>query len=263
MNQLRITVFTCFHLRHDISRLFIERTQSLGLKLFAVTSTEDPESAEMCREYGVDYVIHKNSPLGAKWNKGIEHALFQSDYVVIMGSDDLMTQSYLDAVIPKMAEGVPFGGIDSIYMVEHGNESKAAVLKYKGVKKMLGCGCFISSKALRSVATRVKVRYTGSIDKGFVKTPTLQIALARHLEATGKCVIASTPFYELWQPEQNKGLDNTRDLQMALMGYEPLVIETPTPTIVAVKSGTNIWSYDKVMRFWAEPCEYELVKPLL
>ena len=69
--------------------------KNFGFQACAVISEKWAE--KLCREYGIDYVYHWNDPLGRKKNYGLTYALTRPwDYVVEIGSDDLLKNEFFD-----------------------------------------------------------------------------------------------------------------------------------------------------------------------
>jgi len=76
----------------------LQRLKKLGkfeMEFFAVISEE--EMIPLCEKYGVDWCMHENLPLGAKKNFGLQQAMKKDfDYLVEIGSDDLLKDQFLD-----------------------------------------------------------------------------------------------------------------------------------------------------------------------
>lgn len=70
-----------------------------GLRVVAVRSDDQPVVD------GVEYVDFPNSPLGAKWNHGMQH-LRGCDAVMCVGSDDFVSHEYVEAAMRSGSEMV-------------------------------------------------------------------------------------------------------------------------------------------------------------
>lgn len=84
------------------------------IQALAVISEES--MIPLCEKYGVDWVITDNTPLGKKKNEGLRYAeKFEFDYLMEIGSDDLITNELLTSY--KKHLGVDFFGIrDAAYI---------------------------------------------------------------------------------------------------------------------------------------------------
>jgi len=64
------------------------------VQALAVISEE--EMIPLCEQYGINWVMYKNEPLGEKKNYGLQKAKeFDFDYLLEIGSDDLITNELL------------------------------------------------------------------------------------------------------------------------------------------------------------------------
>jgi glycosyltransferase involved in cell wall biosynthesis len=259
----KIVVYTCMHRRAKVSRLFVNQIQKLGLDIFAVVTEDDIESLDLCKELGVNHIPFSNKRLGAKWNAGLEYITANYDYVIVMGDDDLMTQSYLDAVMPFIDQNDPFGGVDSCYVSIYGNTYSAAKIKYSS-NKILGCGCYIRTDLLRIASKKIGITWTQGGPPEYRNSKSLPFSLAQHFSDTGRARLNGQPYFELWNPLRQSSLDYERDYKIAAVGYAPRVIHTETPTLVDVKSEVNIWSFDDVLNNrWATKCDFKEIQELL
>jgi len=74
----------------------LRMTSKHHIQAFAVIS--EPEMIPLCEQYGVDWVMTHNEPLGNKKNYGLSVAMQRHtfDYMVEIGSDDLLKNEFLD-----------------------------------------------------------------------------------------------------------------------------------------------------------------------
>jgi hypothetical protein len=69
------------------------------MTFFAVISEES--MIPLCEKYGVQWVMHENLPLGRKKNFGLKEALkLDWDYLIEIGSDDLLKNEFLELYTP-------------------------------------------------------------------------------------------------------------------------------------------------------------------
>lgn len=115
---MRIHILTALWKRPEITRICFEGIKRLGLPATAAISEES--YIEMCEEYGIDWVMTPNRPLGDKWNVGMKQALKKKwDYVMILGSDDIVSDSLLNVYKPYLGRYYMFG-VDSLYFYHKG-----------------------------------------------------------------------------------------------------------------------------------------------
>ena len=81
----------------EICFMGIDRLRKSGLApIDALAVISESSMIDLCNKYRIDYVMHKNYPLGEKKNAGLRRALEKGfDYLVDIGSDDLLKNEYL------------------------------------------------------------------------------------------------------------------------------------------------------------------------
>lgn len=90
----------------------------------------DEENARLCKAFGVEHIWTENRPLGQKWNAAWELA---SGRRMILGSDDFVNASYLQACVDSAAEYIMPG---SCGFYEH-SSGKACLLRWDGTGSLL------------------------------------------------------------------------------------------------------------------------------
>lgn len=73
----------------------------------------------ICRKYDFQYVYTSNAHLGQKLNDIIEQAFIsfpQTEYIMNLGSDDLLHEDIFDLYKPYMQRGEKLFGVDSVYL---------------------------------------------------------------------------------------------------------------------------------------------------
>lgn len=118
MRSTKLLFFLAVWKRPEITEICfmgLERLRKLGrfqMEVLAVISEE--EMIPLCEKYGVEYVMHENLPLGRKKNFGLTQALKKDfDYLVELGSDDLLKNELFDAYEPHFIDRKPLLGIRS------------------------------------------------------------------------------------------------------------------------------------------------------
>jgi hypothetical protein len=118
--KIHIGIVTCMWKRHNIFCVFAEGVKRLESKFnitTVVVGSEGKKSRELVGKYGFKYVAHPNLPLGAKFNAGLL-ALQETnvDYVMVMGSDDVISSSLLEKYLDPMTRGIDVIGILDMYV---------------------------------------------------------------------------------------------------------------------------------------------------
>ena len=197
------TLFTCVWGRRAILKLFCEHYDKWEINKVAVCSTDDDE--EFMRHYGWEVIRAENNPLGAKWNAGLE-ACLDTDYIIQIGSDDLLSDNYFKAIGKLVSEGVHLAGIKTLYFWNSLNDECVEFEYATHLKnKFVGAGRLISTMMVEHI-----------------------------LEEEGL----------VWTEKLNKGLDNDSEMRFNKHGYYCKEIKWPNPLVVDIKSDQNIWSYE-------------------
>jgi len=121
---MRIAILTAIHNRIELTEIFIERTKR------AIEEANTTNEYVLCSVISIDSKKPKNldgrqmlitytdnDPLGKKWNAGMRHARTYADpdYVMILGSDDLISSSLLELIDHKINQGYEFISFKDLY----------------------------------------------------------------------------------------------------------------------------------------------------
>lgn len=114
----RLVLLTCVWQRPALTEIVLDYYQRLQTRLAAhlelilvAVGSEGPVSRQRCTRFGFHYHEHPNQPLSAKWEQGLRHCRqHQADGVVIVGSDDLLSEALLRGYGALLAQGVLFCG---------------------------------------------------------------------------------------------------------------------------------------------------------
>ncbi|KMW70860.1 tetratricopeptide repeat protein, partial [Limnoraphis robusta] len=126
-----IVILTCVWKRPELVKIVLsyyshlkrELAGKIKLELLAVGS-EGKTSRHLCKQCGFDYVEYANSPLSAKWEYGLNQcASYDPDAVIVVGSDDLISQSLIEFYNIKLQENLVFCGLKDGYFFDLANES--------------------------------------------------------------------------------------------------------------------------------------------
>lgn len=257
--MINISVITCMHGRAHVSRVFAEAMLRLkeknkdAINLNICVAVSDIESENVCKNYGFNYVVTDNKPLGAKWNRAAELAgTFDNDYVVIFGDDDIPSDDFFNShVMDAIHRNEPHFGFNQIYFADVQNE-KGCIFKYDHLK-LVGCGRFISIEAFQRLAINTRFRWAqnyligdvpGVCISQTVEWLDMESAIYFRNERLG--FIHGEPTFRIWEDHLNKSLDRCIEMRLVRLGYLPKVIDTGLPVITDLKSGVNIWQYDHI-----------------
>lgn len=111
----KLLIFLAVWKRPEITEICfmgIDRLRKSGLfpiEAFAVISEESMKP--LCEKYGIGYCFHENLPVGRKKNFGLTEAMkLKWDYLVEIGSDDVLKNEYLEVIANNL--GHPFVSIN-------------------------------------------------------------------------------------------------------------------------------------------------------
>lgn len=168
----------------EICFMGIHRLRKSGLfpiEAFAVISEES--MIPLCEKYGIGYCFYKNDPVGEKKNFGLTEAYKREwDYMIEIGSDDLLRTEYLEAMAPYFGKHDLLGIGHVVYI----NSEDGACRRYQ-TKTSFGCGRAISRAAINKVGTKL---WADRLNKGMDNNS--MFFLARH-GVLEKKVISSEP----------------------------------------------------------------------
>lgn len=128
---------------------------------FIVSETE---AEEQIKKYGFDYIWHANLPLGAKKNAGLKYAMenFDFDYILELGSDDLITNKYLDLIESYLVEGIDQIVPNTVWFMDITSGKTASYT----TNKIIGAGRCISRKAIELFKHTEYKLWTPELNRG-------------------------------------------------------------------------------------------------
>jgi Flp pilus assembly protein TadD len=127
----KIVIYTCVWRRPELTRIVLsyysglkkELSGKIQLELLAVGSEGDA-SRKLCEDCGFDYFEYANQPLSAKWEYGINRcADYDPDGVIIVGSDDLISQNLIEFYDSQLKNNMVFCGLKDGYFFDVGKEN--------------------------------------------------------------------------------------------------------------------------------------------
>jgi len=144
----KILVYLAVWKRPEITELCfrgvkrIQQHPDFDIQALAVIS--EPEMIGLCEKYGIAWMMYKNEPLGEKKNAGLQKAKeFDFDYLMEIGSDDIVLNELLEDYKKYIGEHEFFGIADAAYINSESGECRRLISK-----STYGAGRMISRKAL-------------------------------------------------------------------------------------------------------------------
>lgn len=247
MNSKRVLLLIAVWKRPGITDICyqgVRRLESIflnhGMTLVPFIVHSEDIHADMARRYGFHGAHAENFPVGNKMNEGLAAAMeMEWDYLLQLGSDDLLTDAAADLICKSIEAGISFFGFDQLYFVD-ALTKKMKLSKYDMV---FGAGRCISREIIEEAAllypvvqVKGEVGPGGSFRSGalhYVKKPN------GNQRKQGKKEVY------LWDAERNSGLDTSSEARIMKNAKKmPHIIRLPTPGVIDIKSHVNIHSFD-------------------
>lgn len=144
----------CTHNRPDITSRNIERLLRQPFNPQVVLVVTDPIEAQFYRDKfseNVFVVKYPNHPLGGKWQYGVNQArLLMPNPLIITGSDDLLSENFVQEAFKLMMNGYHFAGLSWFYMYET-KYKRLSTLRYKKKDWPIGGGRIYSLELLKKL----------------------------------------------------------------------------------------------------------------
>jgi hypothetical protein len=246
---MKILIFLAVWRRPEITEICfmgIDRLRKAGsFEIDTLAVISEKSMIPLCKKYDIDFVEHKNEPLGEKKNVGLNYAMLKSwDYLIEIGSDDLLKTEILECYRPFFERGDEFFGIkDFIFL--NSEDGKCRRLKSDTI---YGAGRCMSRKLIERLCYGVDViakegimapgRTTAAGQKGF-----FPVADAMQMQKLGRLEIVSKPRYRLWKDDLMRGLDNSSTHFLHKQFVPHRKVETENALGIDIKSSENIWGF--------------------
>ena len=148
-------ILTISYKRFKVLHLFLASIKRLRQETgidFKCVCVGDAEHKDICGFYGVHHVTMKNHPATDKWNAGTKWLMEQGvDWVIVLGSDDILSTQLLKNLIVKMEEGIDLIGINNIYFYCIEGQHKGKLLWHDAPDQILGVARCISRFVIEKV----------------------------------------------------------------------------------------------------------------
>lgn len=245
---MKLLVFLAVWKRPEITEICfmglgrLRKKSRLPIEILAVISEES--MIPLCEKYNVKWTFYKNDPLGEKKNHGLDEAMkLDWDYLIEVGSDDLIKDELIELYSKYLGKYEMFGTKDSVII-----DSATGKCRRLVSDTPYGLGRCISREVLQKHCYGVDVlakegimsqgRTVGQGQIGFFK-----IEQAEELEKLGRVEIVGKPRYKLWKDEINRGMDNSSNYFLLTVGVGYKTVPTTKPLCIDIKSKENIWPF--------------------
>lgn len=179
-SKFKVIVFTPVWGRHEILELCAEGVKRIQkyapeyieIEPFCMVSNDEDEA--LIQYFGFPYIRTENKPLGRKHNAGLEALRSKDfDYILQLGSDDLITDRYLNYAYTGMCLDWDLFGVTKLYFCEP--ESKRACMFSLSTQEstLIGAGRFISHRAIEKLNYKL---WPDSINRGLDMTSQANLA---------------------------------------------------------------------------------------
>lgn len=241
---MKIAVFVPIWGRREVLDIFalgIERLQnSFDVEFNVCAVVSEDWAMDYCRDKRWDFTTALNSPLGRKLNKGIEFVLYKDwDYMLQMGSDNLVSNELMERYLEKTEEGKHLFGVKQCGLVN----SKTGKFKLFDYGAMIGAGRMWSYESLEASAKRVTVKLKETLARIGSKGDEIDIPVCNLNSYTE---IIGQEYIGLFDDDKERCVDRNSQNRMPLkvhVGSEELLIDKPL--ILDIKTDDNLWAYDR------------------
>jgi len=151
---MKFGVLTINNGRQRILKLFgesiLRSKRGVNIK-FPVICVSGIEDKPICSHYDIEHITYPNSPATYKWNIGMERMRqLDLDYVIILGSDDIVSTDAFINIITAMEAGHDLIGFTTIYVYDVDGRTRGQLRRLDG-RSMFGVGKTIHRSILDKV----------------------------------------------------------------------------------------------------------------
>lgn len=215
-------------------------------KLFPITTLcviSEESMKPLCKKYNIEYVYHKNQPLGEKKNYGLTEAFKRPwDYLLEIGSDDLIKNEAIDAYLKQQRAMMSLGSF--CYLNSEDGECR----KIEN-NTTYGIGRWIERGALERCSKGVVIEAKDdlmspgrTVNKG--ELGFFPLESAKQMEAVGQAKIIGGEVHKLWKDSLTRCLDNDSTFFMATQGLIAYKVKFSEPVAIDIKGKDNIWTFN-------------------
>lgn len=253
MQEPKILFFLCVWRRPEITELCFMGLKRLmkhngNAKSLAVIS--EKSMIPLCKTYGIDFVEHENEPLGKKKNFGLDEAMKREwDYLIELGSDDLILNDIFDLYKPLMKEGADYFGSDAVFYIDAiSGECRHYKKPSEGAyAKCWGLGRCYSRKMIQRIGKKKRVLAKEHIiHNDFIisagEVGFLSFDQASQFEKIGFVEILDSGTYSLWTDKAMRAMDNDANERIEANGFKFRNVENSEGIMADIKSDENLWA---------------------
>jgi hypothetical protein len=151
---MQLGIITANFGRVPILEIFAEGITRLrndtGLSIPTVcVGSED--GAETCKSHSIDHIIFPNSPLTAKFNRACLELKDKVDYVMVLGSDNLLSTKAFKAILCECEKGIDLIGLSEVYFYCMDDIHTGKLIHFKHTT-VLGVGRTVSARVLDNLS---------------------------------------------------------------------------------------------------------------
>ncbi len=148
---MKISMVTGVWKRPEVFEMFAKGVHNLNMDIEVIVAGSEGESSrKMVENHGFHYIEISNQPLAKKMNATTVKAReLGSDYVICMGSDDIMSPELMQQFLTYMNKGYDYIGITDLYFYDTVTKKAAYWGGYRDARKGHCAGpCRVISKKL-------------------------------------------------------------------------------------------------------------------
>ena len=261
---MKVAIYFAVYKRLKVLKIFLdglerlkEENKDIEFIPFAVYSNDD--EGIILKEYGVRSLKFDNEYLGRKKNAGLKEVLkLDWDYLLELGSDDLVSSKLIDFYRPRWEAGDSCFGISSCYFIDSAT-GRVAFWKHNYA---IGAGRCIKRSVLDTLGHRRKVRYlecaVGENECNGAGAEVIYVShIADRLIKNGLCEFiedVNEPF-GLWSDKRQIALDSDSQFILGINGYHVKALDVGDEVmIIDIKGDGNLHPFEKF-----EVCDKENV----
>jgi len=146
---MKVVVLTAIWKRHELFKVFLDGFNRIN------RNTEHELVLVTIGSEGINFsdnhLEHPNLPISNKWQSGLKYAKsFNPDYVLMLGSDDLICSNLLDVYTEEMEKGIDLIGLKDCYFLDSRNLEFSHWLGYRNhrIGESIGMARMLSKNLL-------------------------------------------------------------------------------------------------------------------
>jgi glycosyltransferase involved in cell wall biosynthesis len=142
--------------RHKVLRSVIASLKQQTMEATILCVVSNIQDGRFCKSLGADICHCPNSPLGRKFQSGVYEAKkYNPKALMILGSDDMLSYTYIEKTFKNIKKGYDFIGKNIWYIFSPPSETFLAKYVQKHAHRYLGAGRTYSRRFLDKVGWRI------------------------------------------------------------------------------------------------------------